>query len=719
MIPLTADEILASLKQPLRPGQAPPLALDLLTRYHYDLPEYASAWDADPHGPRLYRWFTRKLISQGYPTNALKLARRYLDKDAKAKGIGTEGARPEATGDPILRYLIGLAFARGGNLQSAIRYVRPLVELTHTGLDWPGATAAERGDLTAEVLALYGRVHKDHARLARPGEVRKGFARQAAELYLQAANHTKDNSFQLGNAACLRYVQGEANDARELASRAYDQAMAEAAASPTSYWPVATAAEMCLILGKAAEARTGYERVVSEMLQQRERGALAALLPNIRLLGEAGLKIESDWITSRIGGVVAFSGHRVDPPWFTQGGKPSQFPSDHLLAKEVKARIGEELDRLNVRFGFCSLACGADILFAEAMLERRADLQVVLPFAKQDFRRLSVDYGLSGPEWVRWATRFEWVLAELSPFPDAVYYATDEPYLGSERLFGYANEVLQGMTIVRARQLGVLPQALIVHDPAAPPTPGGAAHFKELWAQTGNPTNVIDLSALRGDLMPVAALPTPEREPQPVLPRPVRAMLFADVAGFSKMKEELAPEFFQLFPQIVADALAAAGGRLLVKNTWGDGVFAVFGAEPDGTGMGEASAAGVVDAADTALRLIAGFEASAPVWARMGFHDVNPIRVGLHAGPVFELAHDPVLGRMNYVGQHVNRTARIEPITLPGSAFASEQFAALLTVAAPNVFGCEFVGVEPLAKNYATAPLYQIFRRPTAPEEGV
>ena len=49
------------------------------------------------------------------------------------------------------------------------------------------------------------------------------------------------------------------------------------------------------------------------------------------------------------------------------------------------------------------------------------------------------------------------------------------------------------------------------------------------------------------------------------------------------------------------------------------------------------------------------------------------------AGPVYS-GHDPIIGKMNYYGSHVNRAARIEPVTIPGCAFLSEQFAALLAI---------------------------------------
>lgn len=138
----------------------------------------------------------------------------------------------------------------------------------------------------------------------------------------------------------------------------------------------------------------------------------------------------------------------------------------------------------------------------------------------------------------------------------------------------------------------------------------------------------------------------------------------------------------------------------LCQNNWG-----VLG--------GDAGASGVAAAAATALRMIDGFGRAVADWEGMGFADPNPLRVGLHVGPVFELSPDPVLGRTNYFGQHVNRTARIEPITLPGTVYASEQFAALLTVVVGHEYSCEFVGVEPPAKGYATTPLYKIDRATT------
>jgi class 3 adenylate cyclase len=72
---------------------------------------------------------------------------------------------------------------------------------------------------------------------------------------------------------------------------------------------------------------------------------------------------------------------------------------------------------------------------------------------------------------------------------------------------------------------------------------------------------------------------------------------------------------------------------------------------------------------------------------------------------------DPIIGRENVFGSQVNRAARIEPVTTPGCAFASEQFSAMLAAEDGHIFTTEYVGIEELAKGYDRCPLYLLGRR--------
>jgi hypothetical protein len=71
-------------------------------------------------------------------------------------------------------------------------------------------------------------------------------------------------------------------------------------------------------------------------------------------------------------------------------------------------------------------------------------------------------------------------------------------------------------------------------------------------------------------------------------------------------------------------------------------------------------------------------------------------------------------------GQPVNRprrngsfisAARIEPVTAPGCAFVSEQFAAALALTPGHDLVCEYLGLQPLAKDYDVCPLYRLTSR--------
>jgi class 3 adenylate cyclase len=115
-------------------------------------------------------------------------------------------------------------------------------------------------------------------------------------------------------------------------------------------------------------------------------------------------------------------------------------------------------------------------------------------------------------------------------------------------------------------------------------------------------------------------------------------------------------------------------------------------------------------AADFAVELIEPRQIPPLDWASFGLGETIPIRVGLHTGPVFEL-RDLFQSRPGYGGQHVNRAARIEPVAVRGCVYASETFAALLTVEARDRFVIESVGIQSLAKEYDRCRLYRIERQ--------
>ena len=86
------------------------------------------------------------------------------------------------------------------------------------------------------------------------------------------------------------------------------------------------------------------------------------------------------------------------------------------------------------------------------------------------------------------------------------------------------------------------------------------------------------------------------------------------------------------------------------------------------------------------------------------------LRLGGHLGPVFP-TYDPVLDAPGFMGSHVSRTARIEPVTPPGAVYVTEPFAAALVLAGNRDFVCDYVGHMPAAKDYGRLRMYRLRRK--------
>jgi len=134
------------------------------------------------------------------------------------------------------------------------------------------------------------------------------------------------------------------------------------------------------------------------------------------------------------------------------------------------------------------------------------------------------------------------------------------------------------------------------------------------------------------------------------------------------------------------------------QNTWGDGLYAVLTTP--------------AQAAACALELQTMLSAADLDAAGLPSH--LALRLGAHVGPIFPV-HDPVLDRPGFMGSHVSRTARIEPVTPPGEVYVTEQFAAALELEPGSPFTCDYVGHLAAAKDYGQLRMYCLHRRSAAP----
>ena len=121
-------------------------------------------------------------------------------------------------------------------------------------------------------------------------------------------------------------------------------------------------------------------------------------------------------------------------------GRPRpRFPA--VLELALALEIAERLDRVDAGFGFVSAACGADILFLEAMLAHGAEVHMVLPFAPADFHETSVDV-VPGD----WGVRFDRLLERAAQ----VTVAGERGTMASAVLFEYGNVLVDGLGLLRA-----------------------------------------------------------------------------------------------------------------------------------------------------------------------------------------------------------------------------------------------------------------------------
>ncbi len=181
--------------------------------------------------------------------------------------------------------------------------------------------------------------------------------------------------------------------------------------------------------------------------------------------------------------------------------------------------------------------------------------------------------------------------------------------------------------------------------------------------------------------------------------RGVRALLFADVRGFSKMDERECLLFFRIFHKgIQEDVLSAHSGHILVQNTWGDALHVV--------------ADDLAEAGRIALDLQDWMRNTD--WTGHGLARPPTLRVGLHAGVVTRV-EDPVIRGFNYIGRNTSMAARIEPIAFEGQVFASGAYAALLALENPPDLALEYAGVKTLPKGAGELPVFMLSRRRAAP----
>ncbi len=566
-----------------------------------------------------------------------------------------------------IKYLRVLALARSGNSKRAAAEAADLKTTLPADLLPPA--------LAEDIAALSARIAKDRALQAPPSE-RPPLAAVAAAAY-EDVYRRLGRSYAGVNAATLWQIAGRQAQAHTLARDVLKVVARETAAltGPTDgnyYWAWVTRAEALLVLGDTDGAIAALQ--TAAVGAQDDLGAHATTRRQLRFLCHA-VGADPAPIIEVLAQpeVIHFCGHMTAPP-----GARARFP--HEQQAGVAQQIRERLQARRVGFAHGSLASGADIIIAETALELGVELHVVLPFAIDEFIAISVEP--AGPDWV---ARFRHCLGAAT----SVTIASDSAYNGDDVLFSYAGRIAMGQAMNRAASIDTRVWQLAVFDGDDANDKAGTAHDIQQWRLAGGTTEVIPVRSTRTS--PTAPFITPSSK------RVIRAVLFGDFKGFSRLHDEHIKLFLATVMQPVSEVLDRYGEHVVVRNTWGDGLFLVM----DNAVNGARIALDLQERLHTVDLAAAGLPA-----------DLS-LRLGGHVAPLVPV-YDPVL-RINMVmGRGLTRAARIEPRTPPGEVYVTTGFAALLRLEPDSGVTSEYVGHLTTAKNFETTPMYLLRRQDAA-----
>ncbi len=546
--------------------------------------------------------------------------------------------------DPDARYLQALAMARLGDPEAALLlYERNRV----------GQIGSE------DAAALKGRLLKDLAVRATGTEQIELF-RQSSRAY-RLAHQLTGGYFSGINAATTAFLAGDEEDARAFAA---DIGRRDDIVRPSDYFAAASGAEAALVCGDVERATALFAS--ARRFQDASPGLVASTARQISLIASR-LSISDDQHASLLAAirptpVIHYCGHMLSAGW--------------QVEEELAQGIRSILSEFDVLIAYGSLACGADIMIAEAILARGGELHIVLPFAEDDFLKTSVLIG--GSEW---SARYESARQAAA----SITFATQMRYVADDEQFAYCSKLMMGLARLRSRIMHADLFQLAVWDGEPPRGISGTASDCAEWARQGGQTRVVPVGPGRPTLDSVVVVDSRNR-PQ----RALRSMLFADFAGFSRLEEDSVAQFLETVMGRIAMVLDRYPDAVLSRNSWGDAIYVVI-TTPE-------------LAAEIALGIQAELDPSSLRDA--GLPAEGGMRMSLHHGSIFE-HYDAVQGARTFYGTEVTVAARIEPRVPVGAIYTTQQFAATFDSSLTD-YHFEYVGKMHLAKDYGERILYRL-----------
>ena len=572
-----------------------------------------AAWKSDGDN-----WDQTEL--QAAALQALSLSDTHLAIDLAKTALDKFGYHPTS------QYYLALAYANCGSREEVFTLVDVLM-----------ASIKPEDDVYVDALSLVGRLEKD--------KYIRELGRQSADTSLVNALEayhdaylTSGASFPGINAATLFQLADAKQNSRDIAVKI----ITENASDQDEFWQLATMAEAHLLLEEFDSARHYYQQVVDMI--GTNYGLLASVKKHLPLIADK-INIPADIITMLSGPAIAvFSGHMFD----TSDRLTPRFPIE--LRDQVAAEIGEFIDSNRIRIGYVSAACGGDLIFCREMLNRGLEVNIVLPFAADEFRRTSVV--LNGVD----ETKEYW---DILKHANSVSIATDESHLNNPCLYNHAADLVEGYAQLRARQCDGQVKVVAAIDPYTSGELGGSIERAIIWLESGMDVHIIDLGIIRGAEKTDSILPEPSRK--------------ADTRRLDREIKSLVEVSSNTHDDVVHRVMASKVPEDM-DFMRGEGINRAFGT--------------VREAAEYAYHIRA--LAQMIKWEDMDLPADTQLQIAIHTGPVFPRSKTK---DRDYFGTHVFYARDLAEITPPACIYLTEPAAALLETHGPSDFSSDYLGV--------------------------
>jgi tetratricopeptide (TPR) repeat protein len=501
--------------------------------------------------------------------------------------------------DITLKQLYALSLSKSGLPEAALEYLESL-------------SGDKEHD--PETMGILGGVYKEL------------FKKNQSPKYAILSRDTYNKNFELTknyytgiNAATMSTLAGQSKRGREIAQ----QVLSVLKDPEHDYWEAVTEAEAYLLMKERSKAEQLYRK--ASKMADTDWGKIGSVYNQLWLLNHylpvpAGiLKAFSPPV------ITAFIGHMIDHP----DREHPRFPAS--LEQDIKHDILNVIRTLNSKIGYCSLACGGDILFAEAMEEAGGEVNLFLPFKEADFLEASVRF--AGEGWVQRFARL------VDKYP--VTCLTEESYDEHPDLFLLQSNIIFGLAVLRSaahHQEPTLVSVLSERDQKR--RIGGTRHTLGSWPFKKNHVNINPDIYLNNNSEVVI-----EQEPfqKPATDRPVLYLVACDFYSEEKwITRILTDDEFSSLPLVAMD----------IRNDYGIAGFkTIFTA---------------MEFCDWILKNKTGV-----------LQSKNLIRMSLHAGPVYVV---PDQQQQKLSGPVVDVIEQVHKLTTPGSIYATAFAAAVLSL---------------------------------------